>query len=77
MKTSAFSPDMNGAEHWRMRAEEMRRMTEEIHDPPVRSMMLRLAARFDRLAENAEVGLSQASVPETAPATFGGNTVDP
>lgn len=40
--------------HWRMRAEEMRRIAEETAEPAVRAMMLRIAADYDRLAKQAE-----------------------
>ena len=53
MKIRAHTPEINSSEHWRLRAEEMRRITEETHDPSVREMMLRLAGGFDRLAEHA------------------------
>jgi hypothetical protein len=39
---------------WRMRAEEMRTLTEETYDPAVRAMMLRMAEDYDRLAGHAE-----------------------
>jgi hypothetical protein len=39
--------------HWRMRAEKMRTLAEEADDPTVRSMMLRIAADYDRLAESS------------------------
>ena len=39
--------------HWRMRAEKMRTLAEEADDPTVRTMMLRIAADYDRLAESS------------------------
>jgi hypothetical protein len=42
------------ASHWRMRAEEMRTIAEETHDPTPRAMMLRIAADYDRLAKRAD-----------------------
>jgi hypothetical protein len=38
------------ATHWRMRAEKMRALAEETHDPTVRAMMLRFATNYDRVA---------------------------
>jgi hypothetical protein len=37
------------ATHWRRRAEEMRALAEDAEDATVRSMMLRIAADYDRL----------------------------
>jgi hypothetical protein len=37
-----------------MRAEKMRALAEEPHDPTVRAMMLRLASNYDRVAESAD-----------------------
>lgn len=54
MKIRAHTPEINSSGHWRLRAEEMRRITEETHDPSVREMMLRLAVGFDRLAEHSQ-----------------------
>jgi hypothetical protein len=39
--------------HWRMRAEKMRALAEETHDPTVRAMMLRFATNYDRVAGQA------------------------
>jgi hypothetical protein len=36
-----------------MRAEKMRTLAEEANDPTVRSMMLRIAADYHRLAESS------------------------
>ena len=42
------------ANHWRMRAEKMRTLADEANDPTVRTMMLRIAADYDRLGESAD-----------------------
>jgi hypothetical protein len=39
---------------WRMRGEEMRTLAEEALDPSIRTMMLRMAAGYDRLAQHAD-----------------------
>lgn len=43
---------MNDPEHWRDRAEEARRIAEEMADPE--AMMLGIADGYDRLAARAE-----------------------
>jgi hypothetical protein len=40
--------------HWRLRAEAMRTLAEEANDSTVRTMMLRIAGDYDRLAESAD-----------------------
>jgi hypothetical protein len=41
-------------QHWRLRAEEMRTLSDDAMDPDVRVMMRRIATDYDRLAELAE-----------------------
>jgi hypothetical protein len=48
--------------HWRMRAEKMRALAEEPHDPTVRAMMLRLASDYDRVAGEAADPAPQDSI---------------
>ena len=48
--------------HWRMRAEKMRALAEETHDPTVRAMMLRFAATYDRVAGQAADAAQQDSI---------------
>jgi hypothetical protein len=65
------------ATHWRMRAEKMRALAEETHDPTVRAMMLRFAANYDRVAGQAADPAPQDSImirradvkPESLPET--------
>jgi hypothetical protein len=48
--------------HWRMRAEAIRTLAEDAQDSKVRSMMLRIAAGYDRLAGNAGDRAAQDSI---------------
>jgi hypothetical protein len=50
------------ATHWRMRAEEMRALSEEARDPMVRLMMLGIAADYDSFAESADDGAIGGSI---------------
>jgi hypothetical protein len=45
-----------------MRAEEMRALAEDAQDSTVRAMMLRIAADYKRLAENADDRAGQDSI---------------
>jgi hypothetical protein len=45
---------INDPEHWRQRAEEARRLAEQINDSAAKETMLRVAADYDRLATRAE-----------------------
>jgi hypothetical protein len=45
---------MNDPSHWRDRAEEARRIAEDMVDPEPRRMMLDIAAGYERLAEHAK-----------------------
>ncbi|MBV8829694.1 MAG: hypothetical protein JO108_10765 [Acidobacteriaceae bacterium] len=41
-------------ERWRRRAEEMRRLGEEMRDPTTKRILLRLAIDYDKMAERAD-----------------------
>jgi len=45
---------LNDPRHWRMRAEEMRRLTEEMRDEDARGMMLRLVNDYEKIAARME-----------------------
>ena len=44
----------NDAKHWRDRAAQMRVLSDEMKDPKARSMMLKLANDYEKLADRAE-----------------------
>ena len=45
---------INDPSHWRDRAEEARRIAEDMADKEAQRMMLNIAAGYDRLAQHAE-----------------------
>ena len=45
---------INDPEHWRARAEEMRRLAEDINDAATKEMMLRIARDYENLAVRAK-----------------------
>jgi predicted anti-sigma-YlaC factor YlaD len=42
------------ADNWRKRAEDMRRLAEDLRDPEVKAMMLRIAESYELEAKRAE-----------------------
>jgi len=42
------------SDYWRLRANEVRAVSEQMHDKLSSEMMLRLAADYDRIAQNVE-----------------------
>jgi hypothetical protein len=50
------------ATHWYRRAEEMRVLAEDAQDATVRSMMLRIAANYERRSLNANLPAAQHSI---------------
>ena len=46
---------INDPKHWRVRAEEARRLAAEMQDEVSKQMMLGVAADYDGLAERAEL----------------------
>jgi hypothetical protein len=58
-RTSATEPKLpasfiNDPEHWRARAEEMRRLAEDMKDAATKEMMLHIARDYENLAVRAE-----------------------
>jgi hypothetical protein len=45
---------LDDPEHWRSRAEEGRSVAEQLSDPEAKRTMLRIAADYELLAEQAE-----------------------
>jgi len=52
-------PIIYHAKHWQERAEEARRMAEQIPDPAAQEAMLQVAAGYERLAERAAARRSE------------------
>ena len=58
---------MNDPDHWRDRAEEARRISEDMADPEAKRMMLNIASGYERLVERAEQRLIAARPPLPGP----------
>jgi hypothetical protein len=52
---------LDDPQHWRSRAEEARTVAEQLADPDAKRTMLRIAADYERLAENAELRATKES----------------
>lgn len=46
-------PEQLGADHWRERAKEARRLADQMADEEARSTMLKIAADYEKLAMRA------------------------
>jgi len=50
---------LDDPQHWLDRAEEMRRLAEDMREPETRRMMLSIAEGYDKLAKRAKERASQ------------------
>jgi hypothetical protein len=57
---------VGGSEHWRKRAEEARRLAEQIADADAKEAMLEVAKSYERIAARAEA-MAAASNEELGP----------
>jgi hypothetical protein len=63
----AHHPIIDDPKHWRGRAEEARTLADQIADPTSRTMMLRIADDYERLAERAEQRLQRSPQQNSRP----------
>ena len=54
---------LDDPQHWLDRAEEMRRLAEDMKEPETRRMMLSIAEGYDKLAKRAKERASKATNP--------------
>ena len=58
---------LNDSKHWRDRAAEMRVLSGEMKDLEARTLMLKLANDYDKLADRAEQRASSDKAPSPSP----------
>jgi len=58
---------LNDAKHWRDRAAEMRVLSADMRDFEARTLMLKLANDYDKLADRAEERASRDKTPAPSP----------
>jgi len=55
------------AKHWRDRAAEMRVLSDEMKDFEARTLMLKLANDYDKIADRAEIRAARDKTPAPSP----------
>jgi hypothetical protein len=63
--------DLNDPNHWRRRAAEMRELAETMKDQGIRNSVLKMAADYGLLAQEAEATLAKAAKRSDPPQTIG------
>ena len=59
--------DLNDPNHWRKRAAEMRELAETMKDQGVKNSVLKMAADYGILAQEAEAAQAKAAKPNNPP----------